>query len=235
MAKTYLDIVNLVLQDANEVQLTEANFLSPRGLQSFVKEAVNRALMDIATSTPEWDWLKTGTAASPNTVTTIIGTQWYNFKTVTAPDTAYSSIDFDSFFLKEGTETFDKLVVISQDEWHNKHRETDEDTSVTNGRPKYVIETNDSNLFGLSPVPDKATYDISFRSWEDANILVNALDTLPFPDRYFNTLVSRGRHYLWTFKENDFQSDMSNRDYVTGLNRMKEQLTTPRGRKFRLV
>jgi hypothetical protein len=234
MAKTYLNITNLVLQDANEVQLTETNFTSSRGLQSFTKEAVNRALMDIATSTPEWNWLKTGTASSPNTVPTVAGTQWYSFKTVTSPDTAYSSIDFDTFFLDNGTDTFDNIQLISYDEWNNRYRDTDEDINSTGGRPKFVIETNDSNQFGLSPVPDDV-YTISFRSWEDANILVNALDLLPFPDRYFNVLVARARYYLWTFKENDFQTQISDREYQQGLNRMKEQLTTPKGRKMRLV
>jgi hypothetical protein len=234
MAKTYLDITNIVLQDANEVQLTETNFTSSRGLQSFTKEAVNRALMDIATSTPEWNWLKTGTASSPNTVSTVASTQWYSFKTVTSPDTAYSSIDFDTFFLDNGTDTYDNLTLLSYDEWNKRYRDTDENIDNTGGRPKFVIETNDSNQFGLSPVPDDV-YTISFRSWEDANILVNALDTLPFPDRYFNVLVARARYYLWTFKENDFQTSISDREYQQGLNRMKEQLTTPKGRKFRLV
>jgi hypothetical protein len=235
MAKTYLDIVNLVLQDANEVQLTETNFTSSRGLQSFTKEAVNRALMDIATSTPEWNWLKTGTAQSPNTVSTVADQQWYEFKTIAAPDTAYSHIDFDTFFLTDTVnDTYKPLKYLSYDEWHKHLRDIDEDTGDEGGVPKYVIETNDSNLFGLSPVPDD-TYTISFRSWEDANILINPLDTLPFPDRYFNTLVARGRHYLWTFKENDFQASVAQQEYLEGLNRMKEQLTTPKGRKMRLV
>lgn len=234
MAKTFLEITNLILQDANEVQLTETTFLSPRGLQSFAKEAVNRALMDIATSTPEWNWLKTGTAASPNTISTVADTQWYNFKTIVSPDTPYSNIDFDTFFLDDGTDTFDNLQILSYDEWNSHFRDDDENVNATGGKPKYVIETNDSNLFGLSPVPDDV-YTVSFRSWEDANLLVNALDNLPFPDRYFNVLVARGRYYLWNFKENDFQASVANQEYLQGLNRMKEQLTTPKGRKMRLV
>ena len=216
------------------MRLTETTFLSPRGLQAFAKEAVNRALMDIATSTPEWDWLKTGTVEFPNTVSTVDGTQWYNFKSVVAPDTAYSSIDFDTFFLDNGVDTFDNIQVISYDTWNKNHRKMDQDVNSTGGRPRFVIETNDSNTFGLSPVPDDV-YTISFRSWEDANTLANALDTLPFPDRYFNTLVSRGRYYLWTFKENDFQTNVADRDYQSGLNRMQEQLTSPKGRKMRLI
>jgi hypothetical protein len=234
MAKTFLEIINLVLQDANEVQLTETTFLSPRGLQAFAKEAVNRALMDIATSTPEWDWLKTGTVASPNTLPTVDGTQWYDFKTVVSPDTPYSNIDFDTFFLDNGVDKFEKLTVISYDEWHKNFRKQDSDVNDTGGCPRYVIETNDENTFGLSPVPDDV-YTITFRSWEDANILVSALDNLPFPDRYFNTLVSRSRYYLWTFKENDFQVEIADRDYQTGLSKMIEQLTSPKGRKMHLV
>lgn len=234
MAKTYLNIVNIVLQDANEVQLTETTFLSPRGLQSFVKEAVNRALMDIATSTPEWNWLKTGTTAAPNTISTTIGEQWYSFKTVVGPDTPFSHIDFDTFFLDNGTDTFNNLERISYDEWNTARRTVDENIETTDSKPRFVIETDDSNLFGLTPIPDKV-YTISFRSWEDANILVNALDTLPFPDRYFNTLVARSRYYLWNFKENDFQASVANQEYLQGLNRMKEQITYPKGRKMRLV
>ncbi len=232
--KTYLDIVNIVLQDANEVQLTEATFTSPRGLQSFVKEAVNRALMDIVTSSLEWDWLKTGTADSLNTVSTVSDTQWYIFKTITGNDTPYSSVDFDTFFVDDGVDLYNNLPTISYDEWDTNFRERDENPSDQGGVPKFVIETNDENLFGLTPVPN-AVFTISFRSWEDANLLVNALDTIPFQDRYFNTLVSRSRYYLWNFKENDFQSSVANQEYLQGLNRMKEQITTPRGRTLRLV
>jgi hypothetical protein len=234
MDKTFLDITNLILQDANEVQLTEITFLSPRGLQSFAKEAVNRALMDIVNSSPEWNWLKTGTAASLNTVSTVADTQWYNFKTVVMPDTAYATVDFDTFFLDNGVDVYRKLERISYDEWNTGLREQDESVNDQGGQPKWVIETNDSNLFGLSPVPDKVL-TVSFRSWEDANTLVNALDTLPFPDRFFNTIVARGRYYLWNFKENNFQSSVANNEFEQGLNRMKEQLTTPKGRKMRLV
>ena len=69
MAKTYLDVLNVALLDANEVQLTETTFLSTRGIQSFAKEAVNRALMDMANECTEWEWLKNDTVATPSTDT----------------------------------------------------------------------------------------------------------------------------------------------------------------------
>ena len=44
---TYLVLANRVLNDLNEVELTSANFSSSRGIQTSVKNFVNRALHDI--------------------------------------------------------------------------------------------------------------------------------------------------------------------------------------------
>ena len=44
---TYLTITNRVLNDLNEVELTSANFSSSRGIQTSIKNFVNRSLHDI--------------------------------------------------------------------------------------------------------------------------------------------------------------------------------------------
>ena len=44
---TYLVLTNRVLNDLNEVELTSSNFSSSRGIQTSVKNFVNRALHDI--------------------------------------------------------------------------------------------------------------------------------------------------------------------------------------------
>lgn len=48
MATTYLDITNEVLRELNEVPLTSANFGNAKGIQKFVKDAVNKSIFDIA-------------------------------------------------------------------------------------------------------------------------------------------------------------------------------------------
>ena len=50
MASTYLALVNNVLRDVNEVELTSSNFGSSRGIQTSVKDFVNRSISDIINS-----------------------------------------------------------------------------------------------------------------------------------------------------------------------------------------
>jgi len=45
---TYLEIVNLGLDEINETPLNSGNFLSPRSVQKFAKGAVNKAYFDIS-------------------------------------------------------------------------------------------------------------------------------------------------------------------------------------------
>ena len=57
MASTYLQLVNEVLRDMNEVELTSATFASSRGVQTTVKDYVNRAIADIINSDLNWPLL----------------------------------------------------------------------------------------------------------------------------------------------------------------------------------
>ena len=53
MATTYLDLSNEILRELNEIPLTSANFGSAVGLQQFVKDAINKAIFDIANEEPQ--------------------------------------------------------------------------------------------------------------------------------------------------------------------------------------
>jgi hypothetical protein len=224
MAKTFLELINIVLQDSNEVPVsTGSGFANPRGIQAFVKEAINRSLMDIANASGQWEWLKTGVISTPQTVPTVDGTQWYEFKTIVGDDDPYLEVDFDTFFINDGADLEQHIEQISYDEWNDKFRSQDQQGN-SEGVPLCVIRTDEKNVFGLSPVPDKV-YTISFHSWNHATLLVAETDTLPFPDQYFNVLVARARYYLWNFKENMPQAGRANKDYVQGVNRMIERLT----------
>jgi len=52
MATTYLDLSNEVLRELNEVVLTSGTFASATGIQSFVKDAINKSIFDIANAEP---------------------------------------------------------------------------------------------------------------------------------------------------------------------------------------
>ena len=68
----FLAITNKVLRSLNEVELTSANFANSRGIQTAVKDFVNRSINDIYTSELEWPFLH-----ADGTVTTVAGTAEY--------------------------------------------------------------------------------------------------------------------------------------------------------------
>ena len=54
MASDYIVLVNNVLRDMNEVELTSSTFTSSRGVQTTVKDYINRAISDILNSELNW-------------------------------------------------------------------------------------------------------------------------------------------------------------------------------------
>jgi len=123
-AHTFLEITNSILSELNEVQLTSAGFNNAKGIQQFVKSAVNRAYFDIANENPEFPWLSTSCSGTDvqeygNTfVDTTAGQRWYFLRKHssgahgTAQD--YGRIDWDNFYLTtEGVGTCSTAGVCS--------------------------------------------------------------------------------------------------------------------------
>ena len=236
MGMTYLDIVNAVLRDTNEVPLTATRFTLARGFHAFIKEATNRALMDIVNESDEWPWLANvpldvGVSAHSNELTTKRRQVIYQF-----PE-GVMDVDWDSFVLTDmrGKET-QPLTPISYEEWQ-RYRHSDVLSNRTDadlGTPTLVYRTKDQKGFGLSAVPDK-NYRIQFISWHSPALLNAPTDTLPFPDRFYTVLVHRVRYYSWMFRENPQQAQMAFRDYDSGLKRMKQALIKPIFNRMRAV
>tara|TARA_R100001129_G_scaffold185256_2_gene172766 strand:- start:22110 stop:23201 length:1092 start_codon:yes stop_codon:yes gene_type:complete len=84
----YLTLVNNVLSELNEVELTSSTFSSSRGVQSMVKNVVNKSINDIYNSEIEWPFL-----IGTQTDNLVAGTQEYDFPS------DFRKIDFDSFML----------------------------------------------------------------------------------------------------------------------------------------
>jgi|TARA_R110001632_G_scaffold68439_1_gene160420 hypothetical protein len=89
MSTTYLTLANNVLQELNEVALTSTTFSSSRGIQTSVKNFVNKSVHDIYNEAGEIPALHT-TAST----TTTAGTQEYSF------ESDMRKVDFESFFLQ---------------------------------------------------------------------------------------------------------------------------------------
>ena len=74
MATTYLTLTNSVLRELNETELTSGTFSSSRGIQTAVKDFINKGIHDIYNETGEIPLLYART-----TQDLIIGDNEYDF------------------------------------------------------------------------------------------------------------------------------------------------------------
>ena len=239
MAYTYIQVVNEILADSNEVELTSANFSSAVGVQKIAKNAVNRAYLEICAKEVEWPFLRAGESNVNDpydgtvSVETVVGTRWYLLKSgSTSINTDYAKIDWDSFYLtNEGVSDEvapyeqTNLKFITYQDWVDKYRDGElRDASESEGyqEPSRVIKSKDGRYFGLSPIPDDE-YKIYFTAWNRASKLSANDDTILVPDDYVHTLYSRGS-YLNKFKGDHTAAQMDNAAFEKQLREMRRAL-----------
>ena len=89
MSTTYLILSNRVLRELNEVEMTSSNFSSSRGIQTAVKDQINKSIHDIYNEGAELPLLH-----STKTQALTTGDGEYDFPS------DMRRVDFESFFLK---------------------------------------------------------------------------------------------------------------------------------------
>ena len=341
--KTYLTLINNVLQELNEVELTSSTFSSSRGIQTAVKTFVNKAVNDLYTAEVEWPWLYTSTTQDVNS-----GQQEYTFPS------AFRKADFDSFYLipKElvtngeftsninswttiagsgsasysstgngrlllndfaahqtistvvnktyriqvraldsvgtgqafkiqvGTsaedttnlnttltvsdfgqgkivdETFvataqstvitlnnpttatnmlvdfvrvseadiipTKLQYVSYENYLQGIIHRDKVNSSDHyAKPQSVYRTNDNLGFGISPIPDRDTYQVNYQYYKSHTELSSATDTLDLPDIYSDTIVNRAKYYAYKLRSDIPSANIANAEYEDGVKRIR--------------
>ena len=243
MATTYLDLTNEVLRELNEIPLTSANFGAALGLQQFVKDAVNKAIFDIANAEPQLPFFSAGVSGSTDpfygnvTVATTAGTRWYTLKSGSSSITTdYSSVAWDDFYLTtinvsgESSPFVSKgLKFLTLADWKQYRRDNenaDDADSQNYGEPQYVIKSPDHRKFGLSPIPDKV-YNVHFYAFDKPTKLDAHGDTIVLPEQYSNVITSRVRYYVWQFKESPQQAAFALDDYKKAMRHMKSNLINP--------
>lgn len=228
MSLNYLYLINAVLRDTNEVPLTETNFYSARGFHAFIKEALNRALMDVVNESTEWPWLANvplnrEVSAHSSEISTDRQQAIYDFPLGTL------EVDWDTFIITDMRgKTATQLSPISYEEWshYGKADVLSNRSRDDLGTPTVIYKTKDGKGFGVSPVPDKE-YRIQYISWKNPEFFTNPMDVLPFPDRFYNVIISRTRYYAWLFRENVQQAQMARADYKDEIKKMKQALIKP--------
>jgi hypothetical protein len=243
MATTYLTLTNDILRELNEIELTSATFASAKGIQSFVKESINKSINDIANEEPQLPFFAVAASGGTDpfygnvTVASVAGTRWYTLKSGSSSITTdYASIDWDDFYLTtinvsgEAAPFVSKgLTFLTLEDWTRYYRNaenSDDADSQNHGEPQFVIRSPDHRKFGLSPIPDKV-YNVHFYAYSAPTPLSAFGDEIVFPDQYANVITARTRYYVWQFKESPQQAAFALDDYKKGMRQMKSNLINP--------
>ena len=218
MASSYLVLINNVLRDLNEVELTSSTFSSSRGIQTAVKDYINRAIDDIINADTEWPFTVVN-----KSFTTGAGTRLYSRSEIGATNT--KTVDFDSFtFLEASDKKEITLEYITYSEYLDNYHERDTDpTGDSRAVPEFVYENPDQSI-GLSPVPDKATYTIKYVYYATHTALSASTDTSDIPDRFENVIIERAKYYAFTLRGDVQNAQLAQLQFEKSIKRMRVEL-----------
>ena len=339
MATTYLVLSNRVLRELNEVEMTSSNFSSSRGIQTAVKDFINKSIHDIYNEGAELPLLHTSTtqatypgdgeysfpadmrrvdfesfflkpnelitngefesnitswttgdgspsytssgngrlnlndAAAYQAISTVVnknyklqvrvlspnsstsglivrvgtsagGTQNLNtrqavtnFREGAILDTTFTAtaqtsyvyvesdsvqLDVDYIRVSRADVTTRKIRYISYDDYLQRFKEQDDrNSSGHHGMPQYVYRKPDYSSFGLTPIPDKNDYLISYDYYTTHTDLSAHGDNMALPDRFSPLIVDRSKYYVYMLRSDPDHANLSNRDYQRKLNLLK--------------
>ena len=218
MASSYLTLINNVLRDLNEVELTSSTFSSSREIQTAVKDYVNRAIDDIINADTEWPFTVTA-----KTFTTTVGKRLYSRSDLSTTDT--KTIDYDSFtFLEASDKKETTLEYITFSEYLDNYHERDTDpTGNSRAIPEFGYENPDQSI-GLSPVPDKATYTVKYFYYATHTALSGSTDTSIIPTRFETVITERAKYYAFTLRGEVQNAQMSQAQFEKSIKRMRVEL-----------
>ena len=245
MATTNLGLTNEVLRELNEVVLTSVTFSTATGIQSFIKDSINKSIFDIANEEPQLPFFSAGVSGGTDpfygnvTVASVAGTRWYTLKADSSSITTdYSSVDWDDFYLTtinvSGETTpfvSTGLKFLTLTDWKRYYRDSEnsddaEGSDASHAEPIYVIKSPDHRKFGLSPIPDKV-YNVHFYAFTKPTALSAHGDTIVMPEQYSNVITARTRYYVHQFKENIQQAAFALDEYKKNMKTMKSNLINP--------
>ena len=150
MSTTYLVLTNRTLRELNETELTSVNFNSSRGIQTAVKDFVNKSIHDIYNEAGEIPLLHSTTTKTTNT-----GTQEYTL------ESNMRKVDWDSFFLKPSELITNGEFTTTIDNW-TTDTGSPAYSSLGNGR---LSLSNASSYQSISTIVNKQ-YKIQVRGFD---------------------------------------------------------------------
>lgn len=215
MSSTYMNLTNRLLRRLNEVEISESDFPSVRGVQAAAKDAILDTIREINNRKPFWPF-----NAVEYTETLVVGQEEYTWQS------DFNMVDWKSFQIQKDDNLnvgYKTLKYMETEEWYKYHRDTDHDSS-TDGRtvPEYVIN-NYNNGYAISPSPNQA-YSLKYRYYKSPTDLSLHSDTTTIPTRFDYVIIAGALYHLNLFKENPDGTRIIEAKFEKGLSDMVNNL-----------
>lgn len=212
---TFLALTNKLLRRLNEVELTQSDFPSARGVQAFAKDAINAAVAKISNQNFEWPFNATST-----TQLLTVGTNTYSFPS----NLKYA--DWNSFHVVKddtlGTNTT-HLKLISKDVWEDFYKDTDLNATTDGVNVPLFVFKGNTYGFGVTPSPNLA-YTIRYDYHMTFTSLDLYSDVSTIPPNFDEVIIQAGLYHFYMFRDNTEQADNAKGEYATLFAQMKSQM-----------
>ena len=117
-----------------------------------------------------------------------------------------------------------KLKYLSYDEFQEGYKQRDTQTDIDRlDEPVFVYSTKDDK-YGLSPVPDKSTYTVSYEYWKFPTDLSSDTDTSDIPSRFEHIVITRAKYYVSILRSDKQTAAVSLQEYNDTIKRMRVEL-----------
>ena len=152
---------------------------------------------------------------------TFTATAQTTFVTLNNTSTA-TNLDVDFVRVSESDIIPTKLQYISYDNYLQGIIHRDKTNSSDHyAKPQSVYRTNDNLGFGISPIPDRDTYQVNYQYYKSHTELSSATDTLDLPDIYSDTIVNRAKYYAYKLRSDIPSANIANAEYEDGVKRIR--------------
>lgn len=193
MPSTYLQLTNRLLRRINDVEISESDFASVRGIQATAKDCILDTIREINSNKAEWPF-----NAVEHSQNLVAGTEEY------AWPTNFVICDWDSFQLqKDDTLNINhkSLKYINREQWYETRRDLDYDSESSGlNIPNFVFPSHGQG-FGVSPSPNEA-YPIKYRYYKNPDDLEEHDDETTIPNRFDYVIIAGALYHMNLFKEN---------------------------------
>jgi hypothetical protein len=215
MSSSFLDLTNKTLRRLNEVEISQSDFGSVRGVQALAKDAVKAAVAKINQAEFEWPF-----NAAEHTQTLVSGQEEYSWPTY------FKTVDWNSFQLQQDSSLgaeYTHLDYMSRDEWYEDHRDEDY-TAGSAGRtlPTKVFPGHGMG-YGVTPTPDEA-YTLKFRYYMNYADLANYDDLSRIPEAFEDVIIDGALYHMYMFRDNMEAAQLTQGAFLQGVKEMQSLL-----------